>query len=226
MLPTLWFRNTWSWGRSGEGYWPKPRIARDGATRVRRRARDARARSSLRRPRPTAPPQLLFTENETNVERLFGAPNATPYVKDAFHEYVVARPRGRGESRRTSAPRRRRTTRSTIPAGGDGRRCACGSSPRTRRRAQPFGADVRRDLRRRAAARPTRSTPTRIPPTRRRRRAPRRAPGATRGCCGRSSSTTTSCSDWLDGDPGAAAAAAERAGAAATATGGTSTTAT
>ena len=30
LLPTLWFRNTWSWGRSGEGYWPKPRIARAG----------------------------------------------------------------------------------------------------------------------------------------------------------------------------------------------------
>src|SRR5262249_13595764 len=34
-------------------------------------------------------PDLLFTENETNVERLFGAPNSNRYVKDAFHEYVV-----------------------------------------------------------------------------------------------------------------------------------------
>ena len=46
--------------------------------------------------RPTRPdgraPALLFTENETNAERLFGAPNATPYVKDAFHDYVVAGP--------------------------------------------------------------------------------------------------------------------------------------
>src|SRR5579871_1910928 len=30
ILPTLWFRNTWSWGRSGEGYWPKPTIAAEG----------------------------------------------------------------------------------------------------------------------------------------------------------------------------------------------------
>ncbi|TMA85852.1 MAG: hypothetical protein E6J77_11580 [Deltaproteobacteria bacterium] len=30
VLPTLWFRNTWSWGRTGEGYWPKPRLARAG----------------------------------------------------------------------------------------------------------------------------------------------------------------------------------------------------
>jgi hypothetical protein len=32
---------------------------------------------------------LLFTNNDTNVQRLYGAPNATPYVKDAFNEYVV-----------------------------------------------------------------------------------------------------------------------------------------
>src|SRR3989442_14931890 len=30
LLPTLWFRNTWSWGRDGEGYWPKPSIRRSG----------------------------------------------------------------------------------------------------------------------------------------------------------------------------------------------------
>jgi hypothetical protein len=34
-------------------------------------------------------PTLLFTENESNTERLWGSPNATPHVKDAFHEYVV-----------------------------------------------------------------------------------------------------------------------------------------
>lgn len=32
---------------------------------------------------------LLFTENETNAERLFGSKNNTPYVKDAFHRYIV-----------------------------------------------------------------------------------------------------------------------------------------
>ena len=39
-------------------------------------------------------PELLFTENENNAERLWGQPNATPYVKDAFHRYVVAGDRG------------------------------------------------------------------------------------------------------------------------------------
>ena len=39
--------------------------------------------------RATAPPQLLFTENESNAERLWDQPNASPWVKDAFHAYVV-----------------------------------------------------------------------------------------------------------------------------------------
>src|SRR4029077_4125982 len=35
-------------------------------------------------------PRLLFTENESNAEKLWNSPNRTPYVKDAFHEYVIA----------------------------------------------------------------------------------------------------------------------------------------
>lgn len=35
------------------------------------------------------PPQLLFTENDTNYEKLYGTGNQSPYVKDAFHEYIV-----------------------------------------------------------------------------------------------------------------------------------------
>src|SRR5262249_34999823 len=33
--------------------------------------------------------EVLFTNNDTNMQKLFGVPNATPYVKDAFHEYLV-----------------------------------------------------------------------------------------------------------------------------------------
>jgi hypothetical protein len=85
VLPTLWFRNTWSWGRTGEGYWPKPRLARAGASVV------AAEHASLGRFTVAADgrPALLFTDNETNVQRLFGGANPSPYVKDAFHEYVV-----------------------------------------------------------------------------------------------------------------------------------------
>ncbi|MGE5278654.1 MAG: MGH1-like glycoside hydrolase domain-containing protein, partial [Acidobacteriota bacterium] len=85
VLPTLWFRNCWSWGRSGEGHWAKPSLSAlpDGSI--------AASHESLGRYRFFAEgaPELLFTENESNVARLFGAPNPSPYVKDAFHDYVV-----------------------------------------------------------------------------------------------------------------------------------------
>ena len=85
LLPTLWFRNTWCW-------WPgpeKPRLAAangsDGATAVAAWHPDL----GDRRLYCDGAPPLLFTENDTNAERLFGTPNASPYVKDAFHAFVV-----------------------------------------------------------------------------------------------------------------------------------------
>ncbi|PTR05185.1 hypothetical protein C8R32_12717 [Nitrosospira sp. Nsp5] len=82
LLPTLWFRNTWSWGTDDQKlslrmvapgtiqashhelgeYW----LYCDGA------------------------PELLFTENESNAQRLWKQPNASPYVKDAFHAYIIS----------------------------------------------------------------------------------------------------------------------------------------
>ena len=75
-------------GGRGEGYWPQAAAAPRRRRRDRRRARRRSGRFALRGRAGAggARPTLLFTENETNVERLFGAPNATPYVKDAFHE--------------------------------------------------------------------------------------------------------------------------------------------
>ena len=91
LLPTLWFRNVWSWGREGERYPPKPRLSRDGAARVvaehatlGRFVLDADIASCGARP------TLLFTENDTNTARIFGSPNSSPFVKDSFHDYVVA----------------------------------------------------------------------------------------------------------------------------------------
>ncbi|MBU6281588.1 glucosidase [bacterium] len=98
LLPTLWFRNDWDWepGRA------RPEIVAVGAAAVRAhhpalghhllscdRARDAAGRAA-----PGSDPQILFTENETNHERLFGSPNRTPFVKDAFHRFVVGGERG------------------------------------------------------------------------------------------------------------------------------------
>src|SRR5256714_637508 len=90
LLPTLWFRNSWIWGCTHEGCTLKPRITKTS---------DA----SVSADHPTlgifnwnvqenvggAKPQLLFTDNETNAQRLFNSPNSSRYVKDAFHEYLV-----------------------------------------------------------------------------------------------------------------------------------------
>jgi hypothetical protein len=95
LLPSLWFRNTWSWGRTGERYWPRPRIALAGHAGNAGDAGNAAlvtehaTLGSFRLEAELPPAEILFTENDTNVERLFGAPNPGPYVKDAFHEAVV-----------------------------------------------------------------------------------------------------------------------------------------
>jgi len=85
VLPTVWFRNTWSWG----GDAPRPSLRAGG-----RDDRDAAV--ALTHPElgerflhGDGRPKLLFTENETNHERLSGSPNRTPYVKDAFDRYLV-----------------------------------------------------------------------------------------------------------------------------------------
>jgi hypothetical protein len=90
LLAQLWFRNTWSWGRSSEGYWPKPKITRteDGALLAEHASLHPYRLEAA--PASGAPaPEMLFTENETNVARLFNGSNPTPYVKDGFHDYVI-----------------------------------------------------------------------------------------------------------------------------------------
>jgi Mannosylglycerate hydrolase MGH1-like glycoside hydrolase domain len=85
LLPTLWYRNTWSWTAEA----PRPSLRRvDGPAGVSAAvARDVDGRESLFACEGNVP--LLFTENETNAERIFGTPNRTPYVKDAIDRFVV-----------------------------------------------------------------------------------------------------------------------------------------
>src|SRR3989454_4098651 len=85
LLPTLWFRNTWSWGEIAEECTSKPLIAseRDGLAHVHH---DQLGEYQIAYEGDATP---LFTENETNSARLHGYPNGQPFVKDAFHEYVV-----------------------------------------------------------------------------------------------------------------------------------------
>jgi hypothetical protein len=90
LLPTLWFRNTWAWGRSGEVYGPKPQIVRSNETALLADHHElGRFRFVADRVSGQYGPEFLFAENETNVRRLFGAANPSPHVKDAFHEYLI-----------------------------------------------------------------------------------------------------------------------------------------
>jgi hypothetical protein len=81
LLPTLWFRNTWAMGTS------RPELHAD-ASDPRVVAVSHPELGEFRLSVETDGP-LLFTENETNSERLFGTPNATAFVKDGFHDFVV-----------------------------------------------------------------------------------------------------------------------------------------
>jgi hypothetical protein len=88
VLPTIWFRNAWSWGRTAEGYWPEPAIRQIDGTHL---SCEQVSLGKLQFEAITEPQQFLFTGNETNFEKLFQVPNPKPYVKDAFHRYVVDR---------------------------------------------------------------------------------------------------------------------------------------
>ncbi|MGH7333705.1 MAG: MGH1-like glycoside hydrolase domain-containing protein, partial [Candidatus Rokuibacteriota bacterium] len=86
LLPTVWFRNTWSWTLGTE----RPSL-RAGRPAVGRRVIEIEHEFLL--PHwlySEGEGELLFTENETNCRRLHGGQFAQPYVKDAFHDYLVA----------------------------------------------------------------------------------------------------------------------------------------
>jgi Mannosylglycerate hydrolase MGH1-like glycoside hydrolase domain/Glycosyl hydrolase family 63 C-terminal domain len=90
LLPNIWFRNDWSWGKIEEGSSFKPGIVLEKEGRL------SLNQESLGRfflEAGTDPkgqlPTTLFTENETNTRRLWGIGDAGAFVKDAFHEYLV-----------------------------------------------------------------------------------------------------------------------------------------
>jgi hypothetical protein len=86
VLPTLWFRNTWTWWPGT----PKPSLREvplDGEARAIAAAHDKLGNRFLYF---EADVPVLFTENETNSERIFGSINSSPYVKDGINEYVVS----------------------------------------------------------------------------------------------------------------------------------------
>jgi hypothetical protein len=84
-LPTLWFRNTWSWDHHGTR--PQLRVGQPASGYA---VIEADHTTLGRRWLCCAgTPELLCTENETNYWRLFGVPNHTPFVKDGINDYIV-----------------------------------------------------------------------------------------------------------------------------------------
>src|SRR5215469_8077399 len=86
ILPTLWFRNGWSWGRDARR--PNLRLGRGGAANISiiEASHDLLGEYRLY---CEGADELVFTENESNAERLWGVPNLTPFVKDSINNYVV-----------------------------------------------------------------------------------------------------------------------------------------
>ncbi|XP_071946458.1 uncharacterized protein [Antedon mediterranea] len=90
VLPQLWYRNTWIWGCTHEGCTMKPKMAmqKDGKVLC--------SHESLKKfyyvcdAGPDGnKPKVLFTENETNMERLYSVDHYTKFFRDAFHRYVI-----------------------------------------------------------------------------------------------------------------------------------------
>ena len=110
VLPTLWFRNTWS--RPLATAAAKPTLQRaDKAVKA------AEPRLGERYLYCEGDVPLLFTENETNTERIFGTPNRTPYVKDSINDYIVHGRKGavNPEQKGTKVSAHYRVT---VPPGG------------------------------------------------------------------------------------------------------------
>jgi hypothetical protein len=84
-LPTLWFRNRWDWGEPYEMPAATRIAAPEGVALI-----EATEYHYLKRwLAAEGKPELLFTDNETNMERLFRCASKSPYVKDGFHRYIV-----------------------------------------------------------------------------------------------------------------------------------------
>jgi hypothetical protein len=113
VLPTLWFRNEWSW----HGATDRPTLQQVVATP---------ARSVLKATHPAVGERylycdgeapLLFTENETNTQRIFGVPNRSPFVKDGINNFVVGGQEGAVNPDKTGTKAAAHYGL-TVPAGG------------------------------------------------------------------------------------------------------------
>lgn len=128
VLPQLWFRNTWSWNAPSRK--PVLTVGDDGAIAARH------PELGTYRLYADGDPTLLFTENDTNSRRVFGAGDASGYFKDAFHDYLVANDRTAVNPARTGTKAAAHYPL-TVPAGAM-------TQVRLRLAHQPLGEPFRR----------------------------------------------------------------------------------
>ncbi|MBX3719395.1 MAG: glucosidase [Parachlamydiales bacterium] len=120
LLPTVWFRNTWSWGyeKGPTGDEKEKPAMRQGASNNNFSLFECRIASGEDyHLYCDESPELIFTENETNKEKLFKTPNASPYVKDAFHRYIAGNEKGAVNPAQKGTKGAAVYAR-TVPAGG------------------------------------------------------------------------------------------------------------
>ena len=145
VLPHLWFRNTWTWGEHTECM-PEMHVVGEGLPHSCIRANHREIGDYFLY--LEGDPELVFTNNDTNAERLFGTASHCPWVKDAFHHRVV-----QGDASKVNPSRRGTKSaawyRLVVPAGGTVRVLArFGPEPLD----QPFaGSDELLALRRKKA---------------------------------------------------------------------------
>lgn len=97
ILPSIWFRNTWSWGYPAgpmNDVAEKPNIYHVPAPKGTSLLELHHVAAGVHYLYVEDSPDCLFTENESNNEKLYKKPNASPYVKDAFHRYLVQGEKG------------------------------------------------------------------------------------------------------------------------------------
>jgi hypothetical protein len=119
LLPQLWFRDMWTWGCTREHVDQKPKLALAGAGAIAAKHESLGDFTLQFAPASDGTvPKPLFTENETNNVRLYGSPNASPYVKDAFHRHIVQHEAGAVNPAMTGTKAALAYVL-TVPAGGE-----------------------------------------------------------------------------------------------------------
>ncbi|MGH3778819.1 MAG: MGH1-like glycoside hydrolase domain-containing protein [Pseudonocardiaceae bacterium] len=83
VLPTLWFRNSWAWGLTGQQAVPEIRAGADGTLRARHAELGTLVLGG------DGAPQPLLCDNETNTQRLHGVPGRSAHPKDGINDHVV-----------------------------------------------------------------------------------------------------------------------------------------